>query len=375
MALALVRKSTLAILNEATYGTMPTITAAHVLATWGSPSFNHAYEQVQDGTVRNTLSKWGNIRGMETISGDISVPFKGSGTGGTAPDSDVLWECAVGVKNTSTASTVVTPNTGVTTTNIILTASGGAGFAVGDAVKIGSDIAWITAKATDTLTVSPALSAIPAAGTAVKAGVHYKLSDTTKSFAAKFWRGDITREDYTGFVVESFDIDFSTGQIPVPKFSFQGKAMLTPVAEACPLTGISLDATTPVVARSMVVTVGATSYPVSNIALSIKNDLYRKLDVTSSGTNEIIKTGRSVTGSFSLLYADKTVEDAFEADTAASLRVVCGTADGNTFAFRILNMRYIEVPKSEDNGCYKYDISFEADPSVGGDEITSVSWL
>ena len=374
MALALVRKSTLAAKKEVTYGTMPTVAAADVISLAGVPSFNAAFDQIENPIIRNSLSKQGALRGAETISGDVSLPLRGSGTAGTAPDGDAVWECGIGVKNTSTASTTHA-TTPCTNTSIVLVTAGGANFAVGDAVLIGGEVTWVTAKVTDTLTVSPALASAPGFGAAVGAGVHYKLASSRPSFAAKFWRGDITREDYTGLVVESFDVDFVTGQTPIPKFAFQGKAMGAAVAEAYGLGAPTLDATLPLVARNMVVTIGGVSYAVGNIALSVKYDIYRRMAVTTSGTQDVLWTAREVTGSFSLMYEDKTVEDTFAADTQAELRVVCGATAGNIFAFRIPKLRYAGVPKSEESGAYKYDVTFVCDSDAGEDDLTSASFV
>lgn len=374
MATALIRKSTLAAKLEATYGVMPTIASTDVFSLYGTPNFNSTFDQIEDKTIRNTLSKWGTIRGSENVSGDISMPFKGSGTAGTAPPSSVLWECAIGVKNTSTTANTHATNP-CTTTSLVLVTGGGAGFAVGDAVLVGGEVTWVTAKATDTLTVSPALTSAPGFSVAVGAGVHYKLSSSIKSFAAQFWRGDITREDYTGLVVESFALDFATGQIPNPKVAFMGKAMGTPVAEAYALGTPATETQTPLVSRNMVVTIGGVSYPVSNIAFDIKNDMYKRLAVTTSGVQEILPTGRGMSGSFSLLYSDKTVEDAFRNNTQAELRIVSGSTAGNIFACRIPKMRYTDTAKSEESGCYKYDAKFIAIPTVGEDETSSCSWL
>lgn len=377
MATALIRKSTLAAILEVTYGVMPAMTGANVFSIWSTPNLNSNYDQVEDKTVRNTLSKWGTIRGAENVTGDISFPFKGSGTAGTAPPSSVLWECGMGIKNTSTASTThgTTP---CTTTSIVLVAAGGANFSVGDAVLIGGEVTWVTAKATDTLTVSPALTAAPGFGAAVGAGVHYKPSSAMKSFSARFWRGDITREDYLGLVAESLVLDFASGQIPAPKVTLLGQTRSAPVAQTYAASGmgaVPTESASPLVARNMVVTLGAVSYPVANIALDIKMDTYKRMAVTTSGVQEILPTARAVTGSFSFLYSDKTIDDVFLANTQIELRIVCGSTAGNIFAARIPKMRYTDVPKSEESGCYKYDVKFTSDPSNGEDELTSMSWL
>lgn len=374
MAIALVRKSTLAVKKEATYGIMPSIASTDVISMAGVPSFNSTFDQVEDPTIRNSLDKWGTVRGAESVSCEISVPCRGSGTAGTAMDADVLFECAMGAKNTSTASTTHA-SSACTTTSIVLVSGGGANFAVGDAVLIAGEVTWVAAKATDTLTVSPALASAPGLGAAVGAGVHYKLGSDRLSFAAKFWRGDITREDYVGNVVESFNMDFATGQTPVPKFACQGKSMSSPVAEGYALGAPSLDSSNLLVATNMGVTIGGVIYKVGNIAVSVAYDIYKRMSVVSAGTQDIIQTGRTVSGSFSLIYEDKTVEDTFRADTQSEARIVIGSTAGNMFALRIPKMRFTETPKSEESGCFKYDVSFISVPTSGNDTITSMSWL
>jgi hypothetical protein len=379
MAKALVRTSTLAVKKEATYGAIPTYAAADVLSLWGEPNFNSRFDPIEDMTLFNSLSKRGTLRGAETTDGDVSIPFKPSGTAGTAPDTDVLYECGVGAKNVSTASTTTT---GSTVSIIELVASGGAGFAVGDAVLIdplgGSayEVVWITSIATDSLTVSPDMSSAPGSGVDVRAGVHYKLSSARSSFGARFWRGDLVREDYLGNVVQTMELEFVAGQLPVPKFTFQGQTLNSPVTEAYGLGATSLDADDPLVARNMTIEVGGASYPVANIAIAINFDIFRNVVCTGSGTEDIILTGRMCTGSFSLLYEDKTIEDDFRADTENEVRIVAGSVAGKMFAARIPKMRYTETPKSVESGIYKYDTAFDCKPTtVGEDEVTSFSWL
>ena len=87
-------------------------------------------------------------------------------------------------------------------------------------------------------------------------------------------------------------------------------------------------------------------------------------------------------GSFSLLYEDKTIEDALRADTRAELVLVAGNAAGNIFAVRFPAIRYIETPVTVDSRIFKYDVSFVCEPdtddTLGGgydNELYSASWL
>lgn len=371
MAEAQVRASTVAVKLETNYGEDPTIASTDVIEASGTPVFNDEFEAIERDVVRNTLSVLETVRGAESVNGELAVELKGSGTPGDPPNADALLEAAIGVKNLSVAGVT---DTGSTTTSIVLETGDGAGFAVGDAVLIAGEVAWVTEKATDTLTVSPPLSGAPVSGVAVGAGVHYKLSKVLKSLWIQFWRGDITLETYKGCVVESMSLDFSVGQILKAMTRFQGKEAAAPVTQVYGLGSPTFDTTLPLMGRNMVIEIGGVSMPLQNLQIEQANELYRKQSLTSFGTEKILYTRRRVTGSFSLLYEGKAIEDAFRAETKAALRVVTGTVPGNIFALRLL-LKYLSVPKGEESSYYKYDTTFEAVLTNGEDEVTSYSLL
>jgi hypothetical protein len=124
----------------------------------------------------------------------------------------------------------------------------------------------------------------------------------------------------------------------------------------------------------MAVKIGGTTYPVSNVSFELANELYRRTDVTTSGTRDIIRTKRNVTGSFSLLYEDAAVETAFRNGTTAELIMVSSEGDtaltvGNTFAVSLPKIKYTRIPKSKDSGLFKYDVSFKGVLTSGEDVI------
>lgn len=382
MAEALVNQSTLAVKLEGTYGVDPTIAVGDVIEAAAPPSLNDEFELKERTVVRKTFSTLESVRGSESSNGEIAIEPKGSGTAGTAPDADVLLEAAIGVKSLTTSSTTHGATASTTTTvELVVGGVSTMGIIVGQAIYLPTvgigEVAWVTAISTDQLTVSPALSAAPGTGVAVGAGVHYRLvNGQLKSFWAQFWRGDITKETFPGNMVESMAMNFSTGEIATAVMRFQGQKANAPVTEAYGLGTPTFDSTTPVVAVNMVLRIAGTSTPLSAISIELANTLFRKLDITSSGTQKILQTNRKLTGSFNLLYESKDIEDAFRADTKSEIVIVAGATAGNIVALRMPLVRYTAAPKSEDSGTYKYDVSFEAVPSsVGEDELTSLSLL
>lgn len=396
MAEYLEARSVLGIKQETSYGDDPTLAAVDLIEHNEGVAIPTYNPEMQDrAVIRDTFSTLAQVRGAElNAEGTINFELHGSGTAGTAPETDPLWESAIGVKNSSTASTThaATP---CTTTTLELVASGGASFAVGDAVLVDPaggtayEVAWVTAISTDQLTVSPAFSTAPGLGVAVGEGVHYKLDkDELESFYLKYWKQNpdgsaYVRTGAAGCKISQLAMSMATGEIIVPAFNFMAKNTLVPVDSADDIpTGPSYDTTDPLVAISMKVTIDGTTYDVSDVAFEVNNELFKRTAVTTSGISKVIRTKRQVQGSFSLLYEDKTIEDALRADTRAELVLVAGSAAGNIFAVRFPAIRYIETPVTVDSRLFKYDVSFVCEPDTDDtlgsgydNELYSASWL
>lgn len=375
------------------YAVDPTIAAANCLEFVSPFGLEPARSVIERNVVRNTFDKLASIAGDETVTGDITVEMHNSGTAGSVADADPLWLSAIGERTTSTASTTHA-STPCTTTSLVLVASGGLGFKVGDAVCVDVsaggtgvyEVAWITVIATDTLTITPALSLAPPTGRAVLAGVHYKLSkNELKSFWCQFWRGDVVRETYRGCKVSNLAIDYPVGGIILPKFTVQAKDTAAPVSESYTLGAATYDSGAPHIGRYMVIRMkigggSMLSTPLSAATFNLANELYRVTDLTSAGTLRYVRTQRLVSGTFQLLYENSTIEDAFRAGTNAELILVSSAGasaltPGNIAAVRIPIIRYTTMTKPVDAGIYKYDIAWEAAPNLGEDTITSFSLL
>jgi len=378
MAEALVKKSTIAVKKETGgYGVDPVVTSADCIRVkTDGININDNYDLIEIDEIRNTFSEHPPLRGLENTGGDLGTNLRGANTAGVAPEADVLWECAIGVKNLSTATTT---DSGCGSTSLIVISA--AGFAVGDAVRVANptpEIVWVTEINSNTLTVSPALAVTPGAGVAVGAGAHYKMSNAElASFWLTFWRGDITREDYAGNKIESMEMDINTGSPVSPKFTFKGKTA-TYTATGYTLGTATYVDTDPLVGLNQSVKIAGISVACDRFMVRIANELYPRKDITSTGIAKQIFTGRRVEGSFSVLYEDKTIYDTFKADTEAEAIIILSRASmaaGQIVAIRIPKLRYVNVPVGVDSKIFKYDVSFRCDMTAGDDEVTSFSWL
>ena len=389
MAIISEQNSVMAIKHEATYGTDPTVAAVDIIETEASTSVaNYDPDMQERNVLRATSSQLEPVIGAELgASGEISVELHGSGTAGTpTPESDPLWECAFGAKTAKTGSTTVVSAT--SSTSFTLTAA--TGFAVGDAITVNVggaslEVTWVTNLVGAVVTCSPALSATPAATNAVKnIGVKYTLiAGDTKSFWKSYWYGNAVRRNVPGCKVNKLSMDFSTGKVVVAKFGYEAQKTNAPITEACSLlASATYDIANPLVATNMVVKIGGVTYEASDVKFELDLPMYKKQAVTGTGISKIVRSGkRKVSGSFSLLFEDSTVETALRAGTKAELAIVCNGGLGNIFAIRFPQIKYLKAPISADNGLYKYDVSFMAameivsSTPVAESEITSCCFL
>jgi len=367
------------------YGVDPTIAAADRIE-FVSVDFKSDRPEIVNPEIDNTFDEKTGSQGQENLTGDIGIALHGKGTAGQAPDADVLWQCAIGERSQHVA--VATHGSiACTTTVLTLVSNDGADLKIGNHLLVdisatGDGSAYegtmVTAISGDEVTVSPALTSAPTINVAITAGIHYRPTLTElHSFWAQYWRGNITKETYKGNKVSGVQIDFTAGQPVLPKFTTQGKETADAVSEACSLAANTADTGTMHIARYMAVKVTrnsvSTLYPVSNVSLNVANELYPRTDVTKGGLHSLVRTKRTITGSFSLLYENKDVEDAFKAGYEYELFILTSSGaaqpvPGNVYCFTLPKIKYTAAPKSIDSGLHKYDVTFKA--YKGGTTLT-----
>lgn len=367
MAIIREQESVLAIKIEATYGVDPVVDATNIIEfNAGAKIPEYDPDTQERNVIRNTASDRDSVIGAElNASGELSLELHGSGVAATpTPESDPLWECAIGAKTAKTGSTTVAAGTPTTTTFSLTAATG---FADGDAITVvttnGTEAVFITGLTGVAVTCSPALSVAPAVGAAVKnIGVKYTLiSGDHKSFWMSYWFGNAIRRNVPGNKINKLSLDFSTGKLINPSFSFDSQKTQAPITESCSFLGsATFDTANPLVATNMGVTIGGVTYPVESCKVELDLPQYKRQAVTGSGISNIIRAGkRKVTGSFSLLYENSTVETALRAGTKGDLILICNGGLGNIYAVRMPAIKYLKAPISSDNGLYKLDVTFQ----------------
>lgn len=394
MALLREQESVTAIKHETTYGTDPTVAAGDLIEVEAGTTVPSYDPETQERNVlRGTASSLESVIGAETgASGEISMELHGSGTAATpTPESDPLWECAFGVKTAKTGSTYVSAATSSTS----FTLFSGTGFAVGDAITVlvggtSLEVTWIVAGSgvpgTGVVVCSPALSATPTVTTSLvkNIGVKYTLSSAnTKSFWLSHWLGNAERRNVPGCKVNKLSMDFSTGKIVSAKFGYEAQKTNTLIAESCSFLGsANYDIAPPLVATNMIVKLGGVTYEVSDVKFEMGLPMFKKQAVTGSGISSIVRSGkRTVSGSFSLMFENSTVETALRNGTKAELVLVCNGGLGNIFAIRFPQIKYLKAPISATDGLYKYEVSFMAameivsSTPVAESEITCAAFM
>ena len=219
--------------SKQSYGEDPTVTSGDIIEFVPPFTFEPTREEITRNVVNRSYDSVEPVLGSERIAGDIGIELHGSGTPGTAPESDPMWQCAIGERDANSASTTTSGSIqGATYTDIEVATGEGVNHKVGQHIMLDPtaaatgvyEVGRIVSISTDTIRVSPKMSEAPPTGRAIGAGIHYKPTLTELHSAwVPFWRGDITLEQYQGSKCNQLAIDFQAGQTINPVFSFQGQ--------------------------------------------------------------------------------------------------------------------------------------------------------
>ncbi len=437
MTTALLKASALILMPSDSSGDIVTTTARAVEVS-GAPDFSDSFETIERSVVRQAFSTYAPLRGLETTSASINLELHGSGQYDQAPESSLLfksifgvlagpvtgetWEKVDTVLSTTTTAAVAAGTAGdytavAATSPVIYTldlaVTSTTGFQVGFPVRMHdagtiSTIGFVTAVTDSThLAIITENPAAVDSGDIVDCGYLYLLRnvDETQVLATPesnvdYHRGNIVKERWTGLAGTSFDIDFSTGQVCLPAFTFEGAEVGYSDSgdgysgyAAGDYTGInttfdSANTSPLVVQLADVFMYNQTSSTyfqecISNVQISISNEVFKKQCIATLGIGEVIRTSRAVTGSLNTFYTGKDFQEAFKADTQYSLRAifnyaasldasgdkVFNTAAGNIVAISCPQIKFSDVSVSEDTGIFKYDSAFSAEPNEGDDEL------
>tara|TARA_Y100001938_G_scaffold90901_1_gene124637 strand:- start:1377 stop:2786 length:1410 start_codon:yes stop_codon:yes gene_type:complete len=194
--------------------------------------------------VRPTLDRPSSLKGLSTVSGSFDMELCGHATGTDAStvalpvDAYSAFFSGIGTRAAGGGATVAS---GASSSVFDVGGGEGARFAVGDFVMVNNEVAKITNISTDTLTVAPAFSDIPAGSDVVYGAEYYTPDDTGHRSFTFVHLADDQLWTYSGCVYSlSFSGDF--GALTSASVEFTGEDYSVDTAS---VTGFSFDNPSP----------------------------------------------------------------------------------------------------------------------------------
>lgn len=318
---------------EAVFNTGEVLADADALEVAMSTSISATLDTIDRDVIRDSLIGLAPIPVRENVSGNVDFELIPSGTDNDL-NGDAFWEAAMGLKS------------------VAATAGAGTGGFIGF-----SD---------DGTTSANMIYLADAGDTADSTATVYTLSgttDATKSLTIKEFMGADKSLLTTGNVIESLSIDLPTAGVCTAKFNFGGCGFETNNADT-KLNGSCVNEV-PFVGKSATFTVNDVDYDATDVSVSINNDVYNVETLATDGYSEKVITGKTVTGSFKILFEDFSELTAFQNSTAGALyiQIAQGT---DKFAIYIPAMLRTGVSTQDDSGIVSQTIEFQVVEECGG---------
>jgi hypothetical protein len=247
----------------------------------------------------------------------------------------------------------------------VLTGGHGARFAVGNIGMCNGEAFGITAIATDTLAISPALSAAPPTGITVYGGVNYKPLDNlgaarTLTWAA--WIGGTLRQMMYGHL-PGLKIE-GIAQAEVPRYSFEG-----PIDGFTfyPTAGINWtpqqDTTMPILARVARVVLGGSSVVCMGGTFDVGYAQNPRTAVTGFASRDgNVFTDRATVGSLKLWLDEGTTAMThvrrLQRGATMELLIQCGSAPGQTWGLWVPKLQLNAAPLTMEGQQYTDELSY-----------------
>lgn len=334
-------------------------------------------------------------RYLPSISFKTALHSHGLTLSGTpAPPSDSTWAQLRMLKaifggsfSTGTTAASTTTQAGTTATSIVVTATHGARWSVGDAIAIRMssttneiECRKITAISTDTLTLDQALSAAPANGSPCYGCVSVYLTENPATSLQFVLEGvDADQKLVIAGCQGSVKLDLPIGGIPMIDFDLKG-AYFARLASGA-VSAASLTFYSPIAATAMELTVptvaATTRVQVDQSAHAIEVGAAYEPVRSGKGVNTILrwrrKKGVGSKGSFTTVFEDTTWETKATAKTPLRVHQQIGNQVGSTILISQSTVQLVSYPKEavHETGIGGQQVMYEArHPTAWTDEKT-----
>lgn len=314
-----------------------------------------------------------------TVPWNVDAGWEPSGTLGTASDLDPILTSLMGTKvaagSGSGVTTTVSASPAPTTTGC--TVASATGLAVGDIIVVTMPLGHREATRIKTINTAAltfdALSAAPASGAAVVAGVTYKLATQATPSTLALAKQDTTNSAYEGVggaVVNEASLVFDGNE--EARWTFSGEAAryyvsgLTMPGSAtlvgAPLAGIAAGN----------VYLDGTAFLVLRAALRVRNNFGMRIgELGSAYPTGAFRSGKREVGiDLTYFFDSTTLRDLAMAKTASTVRAVIGGTNGSMLAFVLPSVAWeIEDVPAGDSGPKNASTSGLAIAASGNDEV------
>jgi hypothetical protein len=306
---------------ESTEGTYvaPSAATSYVQLLEGF-EFKPSREVIDRGLITASPGRETPRLGMKSVTAQMPVEMRASGTEGAEPDFDYLLKGALGSRRQNT--TAVTARAGVNTSTVILIEDADISkFAVGDMVLVKAsgahELRPISARATGagvaTITFPFALTAgAPASGVGLSKFSTYYTADTGHiSISASYYWANEIRQAAFGCKVSSMSVDnFKTGKVPGLGFTLDGVGF-TDINGVAPHTPTYDSGLPPMILNACVWRAGVLT-PINDLTLGLKNELgFLTSTCSANGKTGSRVKSREIKGSINP-YMDDTTTTYFD---------------------------------------------------------------
>jgi len=349
-----------------------------------------AKELLERTNLNSSIGKATPRTGMKSVSVNLSVEAKASGTAGAEPEYGPLVESCFGAVRQNTTN-VTTKASGNTASVLQIEDADISKFNVGDIVHVQQSgahhVSPVTAKSTGAGTATITLLVPHPSGDFADSVVVSKFTTYLpansghKSLSVSKYVEDARREYAAGCKVASMNLNnFTTGQLADFGFSLEGMSYNHSLT--APSFTPSYDSALPPIVLGACVYVDGVKTPVNEVTWSLENTLAFKTSTCSeNGKISSRISGRTVTGSFNPYKQDDSITNFtnFDAGTEFSLfgfmAVPTSTAGEfkDVVAFYMPKCLITEYTEADQDGMLQEALSFSA--TRGPDSSTNEIYL
>lgn len=359
MATPIIRKNTvIGVEEEVTEGTylVPQAATSYVQPLVDGFDFVPAREVIDRGLLTSSPGKETPRLGMKSVTANLPVELRASGTEGGAPDFEKLLESALGATRAYASTT--TSTTTHTSTKINLSDGDAANFAVGDCVVVKETNAYemrpisavVTTPGSNSITFPFALdNGAPSDAVEVaKFVTYYTAASGHPALSLSYYWANEVRQAASGCKVASMSLDnYTVGQVASLNFGLEGLTYEAEADGAAPHTP-TFDTGVPPLILSACIFRAGTSIAVNTFTLNLANTLaFQTSMCDAEGRISSRVAGREITGSINP-YKDDTATTYFtnwDAGTEFSLFAYAYNPSSTTGEFDLGSVVGIWLPQ------------------------------